>query len=144
MKAIGLMTKREIKKLDNKNLVAQLISHAHTFGGLVQETNDFAEEILCRLEPRVMRKIAGIRWEQRYSTTLDDDKLGRWMRIGRVNGMTVAIITKIKIEPVRFTVHLPNNKGDESVEGFITALTEQEAMERAEKYIVEYVSKFSA
>ena len=102
------------------------------------------EEISSPVEPEVMQKIAGIRWEQRYSTTLDDDKLGRWMRIGRVNGMTVAIITKIKVEPVRFTVHLPNNKGDESVEGFITTLTEQEAMGKAEKYICEYASNFSA
>ena len=96
------------------------------------------------VELPVMPKIAGIRWEQRYSRTLEDDNLGRWMRIGRVNGMTVAIITKIRVDPVRFTVHLPNNKGDESVGGFITALTEQEAMERAEKYICEYVSNFSA
>lgn len=45
------MTKEEIKKLDNENLLAQCISQAHTFGGLVK--SEFAEEILCRLNALV-------------------------------------------------------------------------------------------
>ena len=54
------MNKEEIKKLDNRNLVGQLISHAHTFGDMVKNTQDFADEILCRLEQRVMPKIAEV------------------------------------------------------------------------------------
>lgn len=48
-----LMTKKEIKKLNNKELVIQFINHAHTFGGLIKETEDFANEIICRLEQQV-------------------------------------------------------------------------------------------
>ena len=98
------------------------------------------------VEPRVMRKIAGIQWEQRYSKTLDNDKFGRWMRIGRINGMTVAIITKAEVEnkPTRFVVKLPNNRGDESLQNNIILLSENEAMNEAEKYIAKYVSNFSA
>jgi hypothetical protein len=44
------MLKEEIKKLNNIDLVGQLISHAHTFGDFVQETKDFSDEIICRLE----------------------------------------------------------------------------------------------
>ena len=54
------MNKEEIKKLDNRNLVGQLISHAHTFGDMVKNTQDFADEILCRLEQRVMPKTADV------------------------------------------------------------------------------------
>ena len=93
------------------------------------------------IEPPVMQKITGIRWEQRYSTTLEDDEQGRWMRLGRINGMTVAIILKVQ---ERFIVKLPNNRSDESLENAIIVTSEQEAMLEAEKYIAKYVSNFSA
>lgn len=53
------MLKEEIKKLSNVDLVGQLISHAHTFGDFIQETKDFSDEIICRLENLVMQKPAG-------------------------------------------------------------------------------------
>lgn len=89
----------------------------------------------------VMQKIAGIQWESRYSTTLKDDERGRWMRIGRINGMTVAIILK---EKERFLIKLPNNSGDESLENHIIATDLGQGMLDAEKYIAKYVSNFSA
>ena len=97
-------------------------------------------------ELRVMPKIAGIVWEQRYSKTLDNDKFGRWMRIGRINEMTVAIITKAEVEnkPTRYVVRLPNNTGNESLQNDIITLSENEAMLEAEKYIAKYVSNFTA
>ena len=93
-----------------------------------------------------MPKIAGIVWEQRYSKTLDNDKFGRWMRIGRINEMTVAIITKAEVEnkPTRYVVRLPNNTGNESLQNDIITLSENEAMLEAEKYIAKYVSNFTA
>ncbi len=99
------------------------------------------DELSSQLEAQVMQKIAGIRWENRYSTTSEDDKMGRWMRLGRINGMTVAIILKAK---ERFIVKLPNNKSDESLENAIIVTSENEAMLEAEKYIAKYVSNFSA
>jgi len=93
---------------------------------------------------RVMPKIAGIIWEQRYSKTLDNDKFGRWMRIGRINGMTIATITKAEVEnkPTRYVVRLPNDTGDESLQNDLITLSENEAMLEAEKYIAKYVSNF--
>jgi len=99
------------------------------------------DELSSQLEAQVMQKIAGIRWESRYSTTLEDDKMGRWMRLGRINGMTVAIILKAK---ERFIVKLPNNKSYESLENAIIVTSENEAMLEAEKYIAKYVSNFFA
>lgn len=93
------------------------------------------------VQQQVIQKIAGIRWESRYSATLEDDKMGRWMRLGRINGMTVAIILKAK---ERFIVKLPNNKSDESLENAIIVTSENEAMLEAEKYIAKYVSNFFA
>jgi len=48
--------KEEIKKLSNIDLVGQLISHAHQFGDVIQETNSFVKEILLRLEHSVELK----------------------------------------------------------------------------------------
>lgn len=84
-------------------------------------------------------------WEQRYSRTLNNDKFGRWMRIGRINGMTVAIITKAEVEnkPTRYVVKLPNNTGNESLQNNIITSSENDAMLESEKYIVEYVSNLT-
>ena len=84
-----------------------------------------------------------IEWEKRYSLTLDDDKMGRWMRIGRINGMTVAIMTKVKFEreginEIRFLTKLPNNTGNESIQNNIVSLTEGEALAESERYIIKY------
>lgn len=43
------MDRAEISRLSNIDLIAQLISHAHTFGDYIQETRDFTEELLYRL-----------------------------------------------------------------------------------------------
>jgi len=87
--------------------------------------------------------IAGIVWEKRYSTTEADDKFGRWMRIGRINDMTIAIIIKaVHLEKIKYVVKLPNNKGDESLQSDIMANSENEAMLAAEKHIAEYVANF--
>lgn len=111
----------------------------------IQDVLDFIEKnypvktssVGVQLE--VMPKIAGIRWESRYSTTLKDDERGRWMRIGRINGMTVAIILKAK---ERFLIKLPNNRSDESLENHIIATDLGQGMLEAEKYIAKYVSNF--
>ncbi|MCK9209228.1 MAG: hypothetical protein M0P61_00190 [Ignavibacteriaceae bacterium] len=88
-------------------------------------------------------KIAPIIWEKRYSTTEADDKFGRWMRIGRINEMTVAIITKaVHLEKIKYVVKLPNNKGDESLQSDIIVNSENEAMLEAEKFIAGYVANF--
>lgn len=86
-------------------------------------------------------KIADMVWESRYSYTSADDKFGRWMRIGRINNMTVAIITKVKMGE-RFLVKLPNCRGDESIENCLILHTEEEAKKEAVKYIRKYVSNF--
>jgi hypothetical protein len=101
---------------------------------------DYVQKLVGQIEPLVKPKIAGIQWESRYSTTLKDDERGRWMRIGRINGMTVAIILKAK---ERFLIKLPNNKGDESLENCIIATDLGQGMLDAEKYIAKYVSNFS-
>ena len=88
-------------------------------------------------------KIASIVWEKRYSTTEADDRFGRWMRIGRINDMTVAIVIKaVHLEKIKYVVKLPNNKGDESLQSDIMANSENEAMLAAEKHIAEYVANF--
>ena len=87
--------------------------------------------------------IAGIVWEKRYSTTEADDRFGRWMRIGKINDMTVAICIKaVHLEKIKYVVKLPNNKGDESLQSDIMANSENEAMLAAEKHIAEYVANF--
>ncbi len=88
------------------------------------------------------RKVAEIQWEKRYSRTLDNDKFGRWMRIGRINNITVAIMQKVESDglPVRFLVRLPNNRGDESLQNNIVDLYERAAMEEAQKYIRKYIN----
>jgi hypothetical protein len=88
-------------------------------------------------------KIADIIWEKRYSVTEADDGFGRWMRIGRINDMTVAIITKaVHLEKTKYVVKLPNNKGDESLQSDIIVNSENEAMLEAEKFIAGYVANF--
>lgn len=87
--------------------------------------------------------IAGIVWEKRYSATEADDRFGRWMRIGRINEMTVAIITKaVHLEKIKYVLRLPNNKGDESLQSDIITNSENEAMLEAEKFIAGYVANF--
>jgi hypothetical protein len=54
------MLQEEIKKLNNADLVGQLISHAHTFGDFVQETKDFSDEIIRRLGNLIRQKTADI------------------------------------------------------------------------------------
>jgi len=76
-------------------------------------------------------------WEMRYSDNVDNDRLGRWMRLGRIDGMTVAIITKVRD---RFLVTLPNNKGDESLQNSIIMLSVSEAITQTEKHIAKYIS----
>lgn len=94
-------------------------------------------------EGELKNKIAPIIWEKRYSTTEADDKFGRWMRIGRINEMTVAIITKaVHLEKIKYVLRLPNNKGDESLQSDITTNSENEAMLEAEKFIAGYVANF--
>ncbi len=88
-------------------------------------------------------KIAPIIWEKRYSDTSTDDKFGRWMRIGRINEMTVAIITKaVHLERIKYVLRLPNGKGDESLQSDIITNSENEAMLEAEKFIAGYVANF--
>lgn len=91
-----------------------------------------------------VNNVIKIVWEKRYSKTLDNDRFGRWMRIGRVNGATVAIMSKVEVpnKPISFMVKLPNNKSDESLETSIMASDEKEAMLNAEKYIIEYINNF--
>ena len=43
------MTREELEKLSNIDLVGQLISHAHQFGDVIKETDEFAKELLKRL-----------------------------------------------------------------------------------------------
>ncbi len=50
------MTKEEIRNLDNRNLIGQLISHAHTFGDFIKETQDITDEIIRRLEESAMKE----------------------------------------------------------------------------------------
>jgi len=85
-----------------------------------------------------------IRWEQRYSTTSEDDKFGRWMRIGRVNGMTLAIITKVKGEFLtKFVIALPNINGNESIHGHLIRQTEEGAINDAERHIIDYIHRLT-
>jgi len=88
-------------------------------------------------------KIAGIIWEKRYSITEADDKFGRWMRIGRINDMTVAIITKVEsVGKIKFVVKLPNIKGDETLQNNLLVDSEDEAMIEAGEYIRGYADNF--
>ena len=106
----------------------------------ISGNNEYEPRSLCKQKPQKQGQ-AGIDWEKRYSLSLHNDKQGRWMRIGRINGMTVAIITKAND---KFLVRVPNNKGDESLVNGIIATSEQEAMLKGKEYIAEYVSNFSA
>jgi len=133
------MTDAELNLVQLKELKRQLGSENRFIGEKIcQNAIDCISNLV---EARVMRKIAGIRWESRYSTTLKDDERGRWMRIGKINGMTVAIILKAK---ERFLIKLPNNRGDESLENCIIVTDLGQGMLEAEKYIAKYVSNFSA
>jgi len=67
-----MITEEEIKKLDNQNLIAQLISTAHTFGNWVMETQAFADELLCRLEPQVGMPSETLSCEQKFNDYLDE------------------------------------------------------------------------
>ena len=111
-----------------------------TKADLKEVIDNFNWDSSIPIEALVKPKIAGIQWESRYSTTLKDDERGRWMRIGRINGMTVAIILKAK---ERFLIKLPNNSGDESLQSHIIATDLGQGMLEAEKYIAKYVSNFS-
>lgn len=78
-----------------------------------------------------MIAFAPIIWEERYSNTSEDDKYNRWMRIGRINGMTFAIITKVKSkETTRYLLRFPNMTGDESLSSDLICETELEAKSR--------------
>ena len=99
------------------------------------------------VEALVRPKIGEVKWENRYSTTLENDKMGRWMRIGRVNSMTIAIITKAtndETKETRFVVKVPNDNSDESIQTHYLTMTEDGAKERAETHIKKYISKFFA
>lgn len=103
----------------------------------------YYEDNLTKVNKAVPNKIAGIIWEKRYSTTEADDRFGRWMRIGRINEMTVAIITKaVHLEKVKYVVKLPNDRADESLQSNIMVNSENEAMLEAEKFIAGYVANF--
>ena len=82
-------------------------------------------------------------WENRYSNNEENDKFGRWMRIARVNGITMAMITKVGIEPIKYLVQLPNNGDSESLLGTIIALTEAEAKRQAEEHIKKFIKRLN-
>ena len=144
------MNRPNIKDFFSEDYTPQMINNTFLENkelyNYIQAQDNYIDDLSNRLEKLVMPKIAGIVWEQRYSKTLDNDKFGRWMRIGRINEMTVAIITKAEVEnkPTRYVVRLPNNTGNESLQNDIITLSENEAMLEAEKYIAKYVSNFTA
>ena len=43
------MIREDVEKLSDVDLVGQLISYAHQFGDIIQETGEFAKELLKRL-----------------------------------------------------------------------------------------------
>lgn len=88
-------------------------------------------------------EIAKIQWEHRYSTTDESDKFDRWIRLGRIKNMTVAIIVKVKIkEKVNYVLKVPNNTILETLTNKLIFNTEADAKEEANNYIHDYISNF--
>ena len=81
--------------MNNKEKIIDILeANTNLKGEVLHESmfDDVADLILENLnipvEQQVMPKISPIIWEKRYSETEDSDKHNRWMRIGRINGMT--------------------------------------------------------
>jgi hypothetical protein len=82
-----------------------------------------------------------IKWIERYSFTDEPDEMGRWARMGVVNGITICWISKVK-DKYCTDMHLPTRLSDSPHEVKVLD-TFKEAKEFAYNKLREFEVKFN-